>query len=118
MAEYHVGVGLAGIYAGTLKKNGEEWINKSDVTNEAINCVMAYMYTEIKDGDKSIAYANKTRDGKYLRLKLEVADECPEWAKDVLEPKKCDTCRHEKSQWFNRCADCFDYELWEEKDDI
>ena len=30
------------------------------------------------------------------------------------EAKKCDTCRHEKSQWFNRCADCFDYELWEE----
>ena len=85
MPEYHVGVGLAGIYAGTLKKNGKEWINKSDVTNEAINCVMAYMYTEIKEGDKSIAYANKTRDGKYLRLKLEVADECPEWAKEVFE---------------------------------
>lgn len=32
MPEYHVGLGLAGIYAGTLKKNGEEWINKSDVT--------------------------------------------------------------------------------------
>ena len=29
--------------------------------------------------------------------------------------KRCDTCRHEKSQWFNRCADCFEYELWEEK---
>lgn len=31
------------------------------------------------------------------------------------ESKKCDTCRYEKSQWFVRCADCFDYELWEEK---
>lgn len=32
------------------------------------------------------------------------------------EQKRCDTCRHVKSQWFNRCADCFDYELWEEKE--
>ena len=30
--------------------------------------------------------------------------------------KRCDTCRHEKSQWFNRCADCFEYELWEKKE--
>lgn len=29
---------------------------------------------------------------------------------------KCDTCRHEKSLWFNRCADCSDYELWEAKE--
>ena len=42
----------------------------------------------------------------------EDTDECPE---DVIEPKKCDNCRHEKSQWFNRCADCSDYELWEGK---
>lgn len=32
------------------------------------------------------------------------------------EQKRCDTCRHEKEPWFNRCADCFDYELWEEKE--
>ena len=31
--------------------------------------------------------------------------------------QRCDTCKHEKDQWFNRCADCFDYELWEEKED-
>ena len=31
------------------------------------------------------------------------------------DQKRCDTCRHEKDQWFLRCADCFDYELWEEK---
>lgn len=35
---------------------------------------------------------------------------------DAEEPKKCDTCRHVKSQWFNRCADCSDYELWEKKE--
>ena len=33
------------------------------------------------------------------------------------EPKRCDTCKHEKSRWFSRCADCSDYELWEEMDE-
>ena len=32
------------------------------------------------------------------------------------EPKKCDTCKHEKSRWFSRCADCSDYALWEKKE--
>lgn len=32
------------------------------------------------------------------------------------EQRKCDTCKHEKEPWTNGCADCFDYELWEEKD--
>ena len=36
---------------------------------------------------------------------------------DAEEPKKCDTCKHEKSRWFSRCADCSDYELWEAKDE-
>ena len=43
MAEYHVRRGLAGIYAGTLKKNGEEWQNKTDVTTEAIREVGMYL---------------------------------------------------------------------------
>lgn len=86
MAEYHVGCGIAGIYAGTLKKNKkDEWLDKSDVTNEAIRAVAGWMYTEIPDGETAYAYAMKTYDGKYIRLKVEVADECPEWAKDVLE---------------------------------
>ena len=35
---------------------------------------------------------------------------------EVEEPKKCDTCKHEKERWFSRCSDCSDYELWEEKE--
>ena len=39
--------------------------------------------------------------------------------KECLEmcERRCDTCKHEKEPWTNGCADCFDYELWEEKDD-
>lgn len=34
----------------------------------------------------------------------------------MLPEHKCDTCKYEKSLWFNRCADCSDYELWEAKE--
>ena len=85
MAQYHVGCGIAGIYAGTLKKSGDEWLNKSDVTNEAINAVVNYMYWKIPDGENAFAYGFKMRDGKYARLKIEVTDTCPDWAKEVLE---------------------------------
>lgn len=86
MAEYHVGCGIAGIYAGTLKKNKkDEWQFKSDVTNEAIKAVAAWMMFNIPEGETSYAYAMKTNSGKYVRLKVELSDECPEWAKDVLE---------------------------------
>lgn len=88
MAEYHVGCGIAGIYAGTLMKNGIEWRNKSDVTKEAIAAVIGHMYMKLPEGENSYAYAVRMKDGKYARLKIEVSDECPEWAKDVLEGGK------------------------------
>ena len=31
--------------------------------------------------------------------------------------QRCDTCKHEKEPWTNGCSDCFDYELWEPKDE-
>ncbi len=43
MANYHVGCGIAGIYAGTLKSNGDEWRNKSDVTHEALCAVAQHL---------------------------------------------------------------------------
>ena len=90
MPEYHVGWGIYGIYAGTINKKGDEWLRKSVVTNEAIDAVISHMYFQIPEGEKAFAYAIKTRDGKYARLKLEVSDTCPEWAKDVLEGEKYD----------------------------
>ena len=47
MAEYHVGCGAFGIYAGTLEpKNKSMWRNKSDVTEEAIEAVRDHMVME------------------------------------------------------------------------
>lgn len=77
MAQYHVGCGIAGIYAGTLKKNGEEWLNKSNVTTEAIDAVVQHMYWKIPEGENAFAYGFKLRNGNYVRLKIEVCDHCP-----------------------------------------
>lgn len=85
MAEYHVGCGVDKIFAGTLTKGGKYWRQNSDVTDEAIIAVIQHMYFRLDEGESSMAYAIKLNDGKYARLKLEVSDKCPEWAKEVLE---------------------------------
>lgn len=49
MAEYHVGCGAFGIYAGTLNKNGDMWRNKSDVTHEALCAVAQHLLFDGKE---------------------------------------------------------------------
>ena len=44
MSEYHVSCGMFGIYAGTVKKNGTEWKDKTCVTDEAIKAVREQSY--------------------------------------------------------------------------
>ena len=43
MAEYHVGCGITGIFAGTINKTSTRWVNKSDVTDEAISAVAQFL---------------------------------------------------------------------------
>ena len=43
MANYHVGCGITGIFAGTLNKTNTKWVNKSNVTDEAINAVAQFL---------------------------------------------------------------------------
>lgn len=42
MAEYHVGCGAFGIYAGTLNKKKDMWQNKTECTDEATSAVAQY----------------------------------------------------------------------------
>ena len=73
MAEYHVGCGLAGIYAGTLKpKKKDEWQNKSLVTEEAICAVRDYLFAEMKPGDKMNGYRWNLKDGRTVELAVSV----------------------------------------------
>lgn len=67
MAEYHVSCGIMGIYAGTVKKNGKEWLNKSCVTEEAIEAVRDYMASNIHETG-SFGYSWKRKDGKTVKL--------------------------------------------------
>lgn len=53
MPEYHVGCGIAGIYAGILKADGQEWKSKSCVTTEALNAVAQYLL----DNDKALRFS-------------------------------------------------------------
>ena len=64
MAEYHVGCGLFGIYAGTLNKKGDMWLRKSEVTHEALDAVAGYLVMN----DKQMTFYYK--DEKYV-LKVE-----------------------------------------------
>ena len=43
MADYHVGCGGFGIYAGVLNKKGDTWRNKNDVTNECLPAAAQYL---------------------------------------------------------------------------
>lgn len=61
MAEYHVGCGLAGIYAGTIKKP-VEWKSKSEVTDEALRSVAEYMLGQLKPGDQAYEESGLVRD--------------------------------------------------------
>ena len=68
MAEYHVGCGAFGIYAGTLKPNGIEWRNKSDVTDEAISAAAQYLLQQ----DESMVFTYK--DKRYRLGVIEVEE--------------------------------------------
>lgn len=68
MAEYHVGCGAFGIYAGTLKPNGIEWRNKSDVTDEAISATAQYLLQH----DESMEFTYK--DKRYRLGVIEVEE--------------------------------------------
>ena len=77
MAEYHVGCGLAAIYAGTVKKNGYEWLNRTECTDEAINAVCEYMVSKCLGGyscEKGTkgGFTWDLKDGRTVRLMVEI----------------------------------------------
>lgn len=76
MAEYHVGAGAFGIYAGTLMPTKDEtrvvWRNKSNVTEEAIAAVVAYFKTQLKVKDKT-AFHDQYEFGDGTLVNLDIA---------------------------------------------
>lgn len=81
MAEYHVGCGAFGIYAGTLNsRNKNLWQNKTDCTDEAICAVRDYMVQSLLGGTdcpetKSGGYYWKLKDGRVVELRITIQGE-------------------------------------------
>lgn len=80
IAEYHVGCGAFGIYAGILEpKNKNLWRNKSDVTDEALCVVRDYMVQELLGGldctkAQSSGYEWTLKDGRAVELRVTIKD--------------------------------------------
>lgn len=77
MAEYHVGAGAFGIYAGTLNKNKTLWQNKTECTDEALEAVRDWIIRKELGGINSFeknkgGYEWTLEDGKIVRLIVEV----------------------------------------------
>lgn len=80
MAEYHVGCGAFGIYAGTLNsRNKRMWQNKSEVTDEVLCAARDYMIMELLGGvnctkAKSSGYEWTLNDGRVVELRVTIKD--------------------------------------------
>lgn len=75
MAVYHVSCSeITGtIYAGTLKKNGIEWLNKADVTDEAIRAVLDHLtYKAVLEESNFYGYEWTRKDGKKVVLSVSI----------------------------------------------
>lgn len=83
MAEYHVGNGLSGIYAGTLTKDKTRWLNKSEVTEEALLAVFRWFVEKADEvyeefGDECEGYSITYKLSQYelvMRKKEEINEE-------------------------------------------
>lgn len=70
MAEYHVGCGTFGIYAGILR-NETTWKDKSEVTREALSASAQYMLIDGKEfrfgykGKQYVMRVEEIKDGEH-----------------------------------------------------
>lgn len=75
MAEYHVSAGAFGIYAGRINKKGDKWLEKSDVTDEALCAVRDYLYDQaIAEGKSICGYEWDRKDGKVVELIVKIRE--------------------------------------------
>lgn len=75
MAQYHVGCSpITGtIYAGTVNKKGDSWLNKSDATEEAVAAVRDHL--EIKANEEKTTfygYEWSKKDGTVIQLSVKI----------------------------------------------
>lgn len=77
MAEYHVGCGpISGeIFAGTLSKNKDRWLNRSTVTDEAINAVRDHLVDMARREHREwYGYEWYLKDGRKVALSIKIEE--------------------------------------------
>ena len=77
MTEYHVGCGpISGeIFAGTLSKNKDRWLNRSTVTDEAINAVRDHLIVMAKQEHKEwYGYEWSLKGGGKVTLSIKIEE--------------------------------------------
>ena len=75
MSKYHVSAGAFGIYAGRINKKGDKWIEKSEVTDEALCAVRDYLYDQaIVEGKAVWGYEWDRKDGKVVELIVKIRE--------------------------------------------
>ena len=75
MAQYHVGCSpiTATIYAGTINKKGDSWVNKNDVTEEALASVRDHLVIKAMEAKQSLfGYAWTKKDGTEITLSVQI----------------------------------------------
>lgn len=92
MAEYHVGCGITAIFAGTLNKKGDMWVNKSDVTDEAFSAIAQYCL------EHNVAMNFDYKEKRYRLAVTEIEEE--------FENETCKNCRYNDGEVHAECVIC------------
>lgn len=73
MNDYHVACGASAIYLGRLNKEGTQWTEKTDCTDEVLRAAADYLFA-LADKSATGQYVRSCRvgDGKTLHLICEV----------------------------------------------
>lgn len=75
MAQYHVGCSpITGtIYAGTVNKKGDSWLNKSDATEEAVAAVRDHLVMKAQEDKSSFfGYEWTKKNGTIVELSVKI----------------------------------------------
>ena len=62
------------IYIGRVNKAEDQFLEKEDRTDEVIEAVRDHLVGEIKGGENSAGYKWKRKDGKTVRLTVEILE--------------------------------------------
>ena len=66
------------IYVGRINKKGDLWLEKKDMTDDALCAVRDHLYGMLKKGQTTVGYQWTRQDGKIVELRVTIkeAEKC------------------------------------------